>query len=71
MNEFMDFLRNRGAQLLARYTGMGVVALASYTGATLKPEQVDGAAAVAAMLFISLACMIIDHYMHGRREEGK
>ena len=66
-----DLLITRGPQLIARYTGMALVSLGTYIGATAKPEDIGVTANLIATFGIAGICAIVDHFLHAKIEEVK
>ena len=60
-------LQTRGTQLLSRYIGIGLTALATKVGTELK----DGESAAMALATLAVAgvCFLIDHYSHKKQAE--
>lgn len=69
----LDFLKGilqtRGSQLLSRYIGIGLTALATKLGTELKDGE--SAATALATLVIAGICFVIDHYSHKKQAEEK
>lgn len=59
-----DFVSTRGAQLVARYAGVGLVALAASTGVTI---DVAGLSSGLGALLAGLALFGIDHFSHNKQ----
>lgn len=64
-----SILQTRGTQLLARYVGVGLAALATKVGTELK----DGESAATAIATLAVAgiCFVIDLYSHKKQAEEK
>ena len=71
----MDFLKDliatRGAQLLARYVGVGVTALATKFSVEVNPEDTEGFAKVIGVFVVAGLCFAIDHFSHKKQAEEK
>ncbi len=69
MGALKDMITNRAAQLIARYIGVGLVALATRIGAQLTPDQVNGTIEVAGALAAALLMFAYDHFTHTKINE--
>ena len=64
----MDFLKDiistRGAQLVARYAGVGLTALGTYLGATIPAANLSSVAETVGALVVAAVLFAIDHWSH-------
>lgn len=71
LDTIKDLLKTRGAQLLARYAAMGLVALATKLGVEVKDAESAGMAV--ATLVVGAILLGIDHWAHKeiKKDEAK
>lgn len=69
MDFIKDMIATRGAQLLARYVAMGLVALATKLGVELNADDASGGAKVVGVLVAAGICSVIDHFSHKKQAE--
>lgn len=61
-----SFLMTRGAQLAARYIGVGLTVAAVKTGVTLDPVQLESISSGLTMLILGGVFTLADHYIHSQ-----
>lgn len=71
MDTLKQLLVTRGAQLGARYVGIGLAALATKLGVELQAGQAESAAAAIAALAIGGLCLGADLVIHKIRGDKK
>jgi hypothetical protein len=71
----MDFLKDliatRGVQLIARYAGVGLVALGTKLSVELTPDQVSNTSSAVAAFVAAGICALIDHFSHAKQADEK
>lgn len=63
-----DLLTSRGSQLLARYTGIGLVWLSAKIGVVFSPEQLTSVSSGLSMLVIGAILFGLDLWIHGKKK---
>lgn len=66
-----DLISTRGVQLIARYSGVGITALATKFSMEVKPEDADGFSKVIAVFIVGGICFAIDHFSHAKQADEK
>lgn len=64
---FKEFLATRGVQLIARYIGMALFALATYLHITVATSDGGVAASTLASLIVGAVLMLVDHWSHAKQ----
>lgn len=59
-----DLLTTRGAQLVARYSGVGLTMLATKLGITFEASQLSSMSSGLTTLVIAGLLFLADHYIH-------
>lgn len=71
MGAFLDvvkgLIQTRGAQLVSRYAGVGLVFLAGKVGVTFASDQLASVSSGLSMLLVGAILFAIDHYSHSNQ----
>ena len=63
-----ELLQTRGAQLLSRYAGIGLLFIAGKVGITFEASQVESMSSGLSLLIIASILLLADHYIHAKNE---
>ncbi len=67
MEFIKDLIKTRGGQLVSRYAGVGLAALAVKMNVVLSPEDSAGFANVIGVAVVALIMFGIDHWSHAKQ----
>lgn len=66
LDTILGLIRTRGAQLISRYVGIGLLFLAGKVGVVFDTTQLSSVSTGLSMLIIGGFLFILDHYIHAK-----